>query len=122
MPSRLARGRSFSGNPFPACSGIDVVNAAGAPTAQADIASYDSALDFNDLIVTGTQEITVTASGDGDVLLTFLNGGTGIGSVELNNVTFGTGAGQYDTVQDLTTGGGSNIILEMTGDGFHTGL
>jgi len=85
----------------------------------------DDNLTFADFVegASSSQYLTVIDDGNGSVKLSFFgedNMGTAtpLGSVVLEGVAFGTGAGEYDSVQDLFT---ANVLV-ATMDGFHTGL
>ena len=85
----------------------------------------DSNLSFADFVQgsSASQYLTVTDDGSGWVKLGFFGQSvtgtaTALGSVELDGVAYGAGAGQYDTVEELFTAG----VLDATMDGFHVGL
>ncbi len=85
----------------------------------------DSNLSFADFVQgsSASQYLTVTDDGSGWVKLSFFGQSvtgtaTALGSVELDGVAYGAGAGQYDTVEELFTAG----VLDATMDGFHVGL
>ncbi len=82
----------------------------------------DANLTFRDFVQADSpgQYLTVTDDGSGSVKLTFFGqdntgAATALGSVVLEGTEFGAGAGQYDTVEDLFTGG----VLLATMDGFN---
>ena len=85
----------------------------------------DTNLSFADFVqgTSASQYLEVTNEG-GSVKLSFFGGSTDgatateLGSVVLEGVEYGDGAGQYDTVEDLFAGN----VLVATMDGFHTGL
>lgn len=86
----------------------------------------DTNLTFADFVqgTSSSQYLTVADDGNGWVKLGLFGGSTNgttataLGSVVLEGVAYGTGAGQYDTVQDLF----SANVLVATMDGFHAGL
>jgi len=82
----------------------------------------DANLTFRDFVQADSagQYLTVTDDGSGSVKLTFFGqdstgAATALGSVVLEGTEFGAGAGQYDTVEELFTGG----VLVATMDGFN---
>ncbi|MCO5118053.1 MAG: Ig-like domain-containing protein [Burkholderiaceae bacterium] len=91
-----------------------VANPAGSP-GPFENPSSDGNLTFADFMVAGTQQITLSANGDGDLVLGFGGElGSNLGSVTLTGVA----AAGYGSVQSLFDAG----ILVATGDGFHAGL
>jgi len=115
---------------------LDTFNTAPwqAPPADANVGTTDPApttsnadtnLSFEDFVQgsSPSQYLTVEDNGSGSVKLGFwgetsTGTATALGSVVLEGVAFGAGAGQYDSVQDLFTAG----VLVATMDGFHAAL
>lgn len=98
----------------------------------------DHNLSFHDLVQANSAHQYIGVSSDGTaannlrITLHGVNGAT-LGSIVLEGVQFGTGAGQYDTVQDLlgdgytdptiaTPVGSPTQLLWLTMDGYHANL
>ncbi len=96
----------------------------------------DNNLSFQDLMPLTSANQYLTLGSDGatnNVKITLHNAAGELGSIVLEGVQYGSGAGQYDTVQDLmgdgyhdqtilTPGGSPTQILFVTMEGYNTNL